>query len=76
MVNVREKWQSAGKIDKFNKSYGSARIKRLEAEKASVQQYKGKCQKNITSGSKGRTFSDRVAINFLIDRGTTKLPTF
>ena len=58
MVHVREKWQSAGKINKFNKSQGSARIKRHEAEKASVQQYIGKYQKNITNGSKGRMYSE------------------
>ena len=42
----------------FNKSWGSARIMRQEARKATFQQYIGKYQKNIANGSKGRMYSE------------------
>ena len=42
----------------FNKPWGSARIMRQEARKATFQQYIGKYQKNISNRSIGRMYSE------------------
>ena len=55
----------------FNKPWGSARIMRQEARKATFQQYIGKYQKNISNHSLGRMYSEirRVSeINKYIDK--------
>ena len=50
----------------FKKSWGSARVMRQGAEKASVQQYIGKYQKTIVSGSKGRMYSEIGTVSGII----------
>ena len=56
MVNVREKWESAGKINTLYISECSAKVMREGVDKASVQQYIGMFQKNIAKVLKvGRT---------------------
>ena len=43
----------------FIKSWDSARVMKHGACKARFQLYEGECQKNITSVSRGRMYSER-----------------